>query len=302
MPSYALPPWIQAADPAAQFLSGIRTGATIGEAQARLAQEQEEARMRAQARQEQLAADILQAKTRLDYENAYHQQSLDLEKQKLKDLEQKNAAAMADTIGFATYLKANPGDVLGGLMKFPNVYSQHLRAVESSQPFSPEEKTLPGGTKVVSLGPRRYQVLDKPSQLTGEKKVEDEALKAQISELYKAINSRDYLPEEKASFKKQIEDLVEKRKAFYRQPMPMPKSATEQYEPGMLNPLPPVLPSAPVAPVSAQIGAPVAPMVAVPTKQKRTVKEKVARANELAKEHPDWTKAKILAAVEAESE
>lgn len=101
-----LPPWLtRDYDPVGAFLHAFQTGAQISEEQTRLAEQQRQANMEAQARSEQLQANMLRAMTETAVQKEYQQQQIGLrqqelaqEKQRYDALGQDAAARIAETM------------------------------------------------------------------------------------------------------------------------------------------------------------------------------------------------------------
>src|SRR5574342_1051363 len=88
-----LPPWLtRDMDPVGTFMRAYQTGAQISEAQARLAEQQRQANMEAQARQEQLQANMLRALTETAVQKEYQQQQIALRQQDLAQEQARNEA------------------------------------------------------------------------------------------------------------------------------------------------------------------------------------------------------------------
>lgn len=89
MADIVIPPWLSRDySPVETFMRAYQTGAQISEAQARLAEQQRQADMEAQARQEQLQANVLRAMTETAVQKEYQQQQIALRQQ---DLAQEKA-------------------------------------------------------------------------------------------------------------------------------------------------------------------------------------------------------------------
>lgn len=106
MADIIIPPWLHPqADPVATFLHAFQTGAQISEEQTRLAEQQRQANMEAQARSEQLQSNMLRAMTETAVQKEYQQQQIGLrqqelaqEKQRYDALGQQAAASLAARI------------------------------------------------------------------------------------------------------------------------------------------------------------------------------------------------------------
>jgi hypothetical protein len=128
-----IPPWLQPPDIAAQYAHGLQLGASLAEAQQRLAAEEHRTQMEAQLRQQTLQHETQMQQARLQTETAYHTAELGMQKDRLAQaaqiagertahaaavLEQRKkiqdakaadaAAKMADQDGFAK-------DLAGGM-------------------------------------------------------------------------------------------------------------------------------------------------------------------------------------------
>lgn len=114
MADLTIPPWISRDyDPVGTFMRAYQTGAQISEAQTRLAEQQRQANMEAQARQEQLQSNMLRAMTETAVQKAYQDQSISLHQQQLAEtkarndeLAQKAAADVAERIRHNQMLEA----------------------------------------------------------------------------------------------------------------------------------------------------------------------------------------------------
>lgn len=85
-----IPPWLSRDyDPVGAFMHAFQTGAQISEAQSRLAEQQRQANMEAQARSEQLQATMLRAMTETAVQKEYQQQQIALRQQELAQEKQR---------------------------------------------------------------------------------------------------------------------------------------------------------------------------------------------------------------------
>lgn len=90
-----IPPWITAAsnyDPVGAYIRSYQIGASIGEAQTRIAEQQRQANMEHAAKQQAMQANILKAQQEMLLEKAYKDQQLSLENARLTEMQQRNAA------------------------------------------------------------------------------------------------------------------------------------------------------------------------------------------------------------------
>lgn len=102
MPSeFSIPPWLDTRqyDPVGTFMRAYQTGAQISEAQTRLAEQQRQANMEAQARQEQLQQTALHDMVNIQVQKAYHDQQASLENERLKEAKGRNTALAEQAAG-----------------------------------------------------------------------------------------------------------------------------------------------------------------------------------------------------------
>lgn len=92
MADIVIPPWLHPqGDPVSTFLHAFQTGAQISEEQTRLAEQQRQANMEAQARSEQLQSNMLRAMTETAVDKAYKDQTLQLHHAQLEEQKKRNA-------------------------------------------------------------------------------------------------------------------------------------------------------------------------------------------------------------------
>lgn len=90
----ALPSWLTVNhDPVGSFIKSYQIGASIGEAQSRLAEQQRQANMDLIAKREAMQENILKAQQELALDQAYKSQMISLEKSKLDEAAQQNRMA-----------------------------------------------------------------------------------------------------------------------------------------------------------------------------------------------------------------
>lgn len=174
----ALPPWLTPRyDPVEAWQRAFATGAQISEAQSRLAEQQRQANMDYQARQEQLQANILRAQADLEVKKEYDSQTLALHQAQLAETQRRNTAMadkaasdLAERMAYHNALIASRtegkdyGDIqFGEVPGFPN-------AITISRPGSPglhvlkspEEKKARVTVKDVATGETYSSTADDP--------------------------------------------------------------------------------------------------------------------------------------------
>jgi hypothetical protein len=136
----SIPSWLQAADPADEYLKGLQIGGAISarrqELAADAANSQRDFQAKQQTAQQSHALDV----AKMQADAAYGQQVIGIQQQKLDEAAQAVAAhtqaaakSVADTIGLANYLKQNPDDVAGGLYRFPNASKNYVEGIYHEQ-------------------------------------------------------------------------------------------------------------------------------------------------------------------------
>lgn len=108
-----LPSYLQAADPASQWLKGAQLGAGIAEAKAHLAQQAANAEMESQARQQTQAREYHMEQARIAQQKAYQDSQIGLRAQALNETAKRNAletqkaaALLMEHRGFAQDLQS----------------------------------------------------------------------------------------------------------------------------------------------------------------------------------------------------
>lgn len=106
--------WLPSGDLGAEYAHGLQIGSQVAEAQQRLQQEQAHAAATAQAHTAQLAQDAKIEQARLQTATAYHQQTLELQKQRLEQVQQQNAQKLRATAMKAADQQGFAQDMAGG--------------------------------------------------------------------------------------------------------------------------------------------------------------------------------------------
>lgn len=91
---YAIPPWIQPADTARNYLAGLQLGANIAQANQRLQAQREEAAMEAEIRTRQLEEQSQERRQRIMLDTSYKEQMLGLQERQLQETQKKNQFAV----------------------------------------------------------------------------------------------------------------------------------------------------------------------------------------------------------------
>lgn len=94
--SVSVPPWLEAADPASQWLKGVQVGSSIAEANARLSQEAQKANLEAAAQAQTFKQDTLMREAQMQTTNAYRQAEIGLQRDRLTEAKAVNDARLVD--------------------------------------------------------------------------------------------------------------------------------------------------------------------------------------------------------------
>lgn len=170
-----LPPWLtRDYDPVGTFMRAYQTGAQISEAQTRLAEQQRQANMEAQARQEQLQATMLRAMTETAVQKEYQQQQIALRQQ---DLAQEKMRADA--------LAKQAADSLAERIAHDQAMEQ-LRQAEVMRPSMPEEVEVGGIPLLYSPKTGRFERKEK-DVVTPQEKGQEYLNKLELTRTDKAL-------------------------------------------------------------------------------------------------------------------
>ncbi len=187
---------------------------------ARLSQAEHLAQMEMQARKEVSQQNQLREQQRMAITDAYHQAEIGIEKGRLEQ-QQAVAAAKAKEAamafqqeqGFAQHLKDHPGDVIGGLQKFPRVSPSWLNAITTSLKKGESDKPVvrSGEFPLIEYDPKTHSATEvyTPSKAS--------LSKADIEDLRDLRHERDMLS-------KKLSDTLSERIA----PTPPDQKAAEQ--------------------------------------------------------------------------
>lgn len=93
MPQYSIPPWIQPADTARQYLSGLQLGSNIARQSQALEQQRERTAMEAEIRQKELERRMAEETQRMMMQKAYHDEVISLREKQLQNEAQRVQAA-----------------------------------------------------------------------------------------------------------------------------------------------------------------------------------------------------------------
>lgn len=189
-----LPPWLtRDYSPVETFMRAYQTGAQISEAQARLAEQQRQANMEAQARQEQLQANMLRAMTETAVQKEYQQQQIALRQQ---DLAQEKARY--DALG-----EQAANDLAEQIRH--NQEMEAFRQAEVQRNVTPELMNIGGRDVVINPKTGHFQMLFDPNR--------------QFQQSLARAEAADILKRKHTLEAKQKEEGVEetKRKDFQKQ-------------------------------------------------------------------------------------
>lgn len=302
MASYPMPAWLRGpqGDPGAEYAAGFRLSANIAMQQQQMAQERERMGMEAEFKTQQLKQRALEAEQQIQVDKAYKDQMTALRQQQLeiaqKQVQAKTQAAAQQYAGRQKYQAAIESgmDPQDAILKFgpemghyASVEAAAMRASHMRKP-QPAEQGTPvsmGGEDFIQIPSTtgyRYQQIHHakaakeaaPGTLSQVDRDELHSLERAHDKLSAAVMGDDVgqmaldrapnSPMAQAYKRKRDQaDALEKRIDSIRSRARGGESTTEKPKSGDAS-------------------------------------EKIARAKELAEEHPDWTKEQIIKAVKLE--
>lgn len=155
---------------------------------ARLQQQGQLAQMELEAKKEQTAQQAARMAQEHEMEFAYRQAQIGLASGRLQTTQQaaeeksrQAAAIYADSVGFATYLKDNPDDVMGALALYPNASQKVTTTARMNKPETAKVFHYQGGIFRLQPGASEVETLQEPIVPSAEEKVVELQLKRAIT-------------------------------------------------------------------------------------------------------------------------
>lgn len=314
MASYPLPSWLQTkpSDAAETFISAYHAGASVNMAKARLQQEQQQAQMELQAKKEIAQQNNLRQQQQLEIEKARAQAEMGLKQQALDQADQKiklTAASAARKYAAQEKYKQlistgmNPDEA--ALKIGPEAFGSMAgmaglskEVYQRQHPFVPSETTV-GGQKLIQTSPNRFEKASVPPSV-GPVQAQD-VLDPQTGQPIPGVfaapgasgamgvhNKPKVVTPDEAELKR-LEKAQEKdttgQALSAMDPKDIPNKARKDARQKYLDREKRI----------EELQAKIEKGSAAQAK-----KSKVERANEIAKQHPDWTKEQVIKAVRAE--
>lgn len=318
MADYPLPSWLQTrpSDAARTFLEASQAGQRLNLEKQRLAQQQQQSEMEAQTRREIAMQNSLREQQRIEIEKArtaaevgLKQQSLDLAGQKIALTANAAARKFAAQQQYQQLLEQGMSPDEAALKIGPAAFSSMAgmaglskEVYQRQHPFVPTSTEV-DGQKLIQLSPQRYAKATVPPSVgpVEAQNVLDPVTKQPIPGMVAVPGERGMITKNRPRVVtaaenelKRLQKIQDKEEETASRYMDLSEEDLKKHPGAAASKKKYLERQKRIDQLQAMVeqGGSAAPAAAK--------KSKVERANEIAKEHPDWTKQQIIAAVNSE--
>lgn len=171
MANIVMPPWLKAPDLAEDFTRGLQIGTQAAEARARIAAENTRTSMEAQARQQTLQQEHQMQQARLATETAYKKTQLQLESDRLAEVERVNALKTREAALTLADRQGLYADLQGG-MDPVQAHLRHPRASSVANVENAQKAALDLGNRNLMLRQQEFAERQAKDQAARDKMME----------------------------------------------------------------------------------------------------------------------------------